>query len=114
MERLRSRDLLALLELIRDLYALRDLKSFTAHVGPSLRRMIPADFSSYSEFDLRRRTTVEVDDPPLSEVAARAAYKVFARHLHEHPLVDYYRRTRDRGAYKISDFITGREFHRLA
>jgi len=32
----------------------------------------------------------------------------------EHPLVAHYRKTGDGGAYKISDFLTQRQFHRLA
>jgi DNA-binding CsgD family transcriptional regulator len=31
----------------------------------------------------------------------------------EHPLIEYYRRTGHGGAYKISDFVTRRQFHRL-
>jgi DNA-binding CsgD family transcriptional regulator len=110
MERLRSRDLRALLESLRDLYALRSFETFTAHVGPALRRVIPSEGSSYSDFDLRRRVLREVGDPPLPEAALRA----FARHVDEHPLVDHYRRTRDPEARKVSDFVGRRQLHRLA
>jgi hypothetical protein len=60
--------------------------------------------------DLRRRVIVDVTDPRLPE-AARPA---FAHHMHQHPLVDYYRRTRDPNAHKVSDFLTRRQFHWLA
>jgi hypothetical protein len=110
MERLRSRDLRNLLAFLRDLYTLRTPGAFMAHVVPGLRRVIPADRSAYSDMDLRRRAIVDVTDPPLP----KASRPVFARHMREHPLVDYYRRTGDPAAHKVSDFLTQRKFHQLA
>jgi hypothetical protein len=109
MERLRSRDLRNLLAFLRDLYTLRTQGAFMAHVVPALRRVIPADRSAYSDMDLRRRAIVDVTDPPLP----KASRPVFARHMREHPLVDYYRRTGDPAAHKVSDFLTRRQFHQL-
>ena len=38
---------------------------------------------------------------------------VFAAHVHEHPLVTYYRATGDSSPVKISDFLSRERFHRL-
>jgi len=38
---------------------------------------------------------------------------VFAAHVHEHPLVTYYRATGDGSPVKISDFLSRERFHRL-
>jgi hypothetical protein len=39
--------------------------------------------------------------------------EAFAVYMHENPCVDYYRRTGDGRATKISDFLTQRELHKL-
>ena len=38
---------------------------------------------------------------------------VFAAHVHEHPLVSYYRATGDSSPVKISDFLSRERSHRL-
>lgn len=109
MDRMRPRDVKTLLEFLRNLYALRGFEAFSAYVGPVLRQVIPSDGGTYSDFDLQRGTVREVSDPPSTEAGRQA----FHRHLHEHPLINHYRRTNDAGVYKISDFLTLRQFRRL-
>lgn len=112
MARLSSNDLVALLRIVHDAYAVSDTRAWRAGLAASLRSALGADNTTYSEIDPERLIAADVMDP--QEVFTPAAAAVFERHLHEHPLIAHYARTGDGRARKISDFLTRRELRRLA
>jgi len=111
MRRLRQADLLALLELVRELEAVGGLDAFPAHVLSVLPRLIPCEIITYNEVDPARRRVV-LDVVP-GDVLDPARHQTFERLVDQHPLIEHYRRTRDSRPLKISDFLARREFRRL-
>jgi DNA-binding CsgD family transcriptional regulator len=111
MERLRQRDLLALLAYLREIYAHRDLGSFGATIVSTLPEVLSSEWTSYNEVDTQRRTITWAMEPFPSEFLD--GVPVFEQHIPEHPLIAHYQQTRDGQALKISDFLTRRQFHRL-
>lgn len=86
-----------------------ELQAFRCELLPGLRSLVPCDTLGYNEIDLAQRTAVAFSDAPVFDGVEQR----FVELAHEHPLVPYHRRG-DLGARLISDFLSVREFHRLA
>jgi hypothetical protein len=112
MEQLSQRHLQALLELLPELYAARDLDAFSAYVVLAVRKVVPCEISSYNEIDCRLRRIAWVVEPPDAKFPG--SERVFEQYMHEHPFRAYRQRTCDDGALKFSDFLTRSQLHRLA
>ena len=114
MERLAQRDIEALLSYLREIHVSSDLEGFASRLVSTLPRILPSETVSYLEIDLQSLKTggAPVVDPPSSDFASED--EVFKRHIREHPLIDYYRRTGELQAIKISDLLTKRQWHNLA
>jgi DNA-binding CsgD family transcriptional regulator len=97
--------------LVDALADLDDPADFAGLVLPQLARLVGCDVITYNEIGLEAGQIRYADypcgirDPGMGEV--------LAAHLHEHPLVAYYRRTHDPGPAKISDFLSQQQFHNL-
>ena len=109
MERLRSRDLRVLLEVIQGAYASLDPTALQTYLVQALPAIIPAEFTTYNHVDLRARTNTVVSNPGIPPDSMRA----FNQHLSEHPLIAYYRRSGDGLAVRFSDVLPQRQFRRL-
>jgi len=111
MDTVREADVRALLELVGESNAHRSLRGFREGILPGLRRLVPADWSSYNELEAERGFVLM--DPPdkLDEFDDPGA--TLARNSTNHPLISYYARTRDGRAYKLSDFVTREQLRRL-
>lgn len=112
MERLTQRDLRALLQCLRGLYAQLDMEGFTTQIFSTLPKIIPSEITSYNEFNPRRgraHTVVE----PADALSFPDAMQIFEHHMHEHPLINHCQRTRDGRAIKISDLLPPSQYHRL-
>ncbi len=111
MERLAQRDLEASLSYLHDLYARRDPESLKRHVLETITTLIPSEFTTYNELDLRTSQNVWEWEPTPAGFAGLT--EIFALYMDENPCVAYYRRTGDGRTTKISDFLTQRELRRL-
>ncbi len=112
MEHLRLGDVRSVNRFLRKGYAIRDVADVPGHVATGLQEVVPAAAISYNEVDpLRRRMRATVQ--PESTRWLREGERIFAQHLHQHPMLTHYRRTGDGGALKISDFLSRRQFHQL-
>lgn len=111
MERLSQRDLRALLGFVEDLYALRPLDEFAAHVVRALPRLVPSEITTYNEVNPRRGRFRWVGYP--SDWVFRDGDAIFEQHMRDHPLINYHARSRDGRTLKISDFLSQGRFHRL-
>ena len=99
------------LHLVDDLAGTDDPADFGERVLPGLDRLIRCDSLSYNEIGPAPSQMVTCAYPAdLLTPVTRAA---FAAHVHEHPLVTYYRVTGDGSPVKISDFLSRDHFHRL-
>src|SRR3972149_12298406 len=110
MGRLRQKDHQDLLEFLGESYAIRDLDAFPSYVISALRKIVPADIASYNVLHPWRGRVSWVWEPADLSFAAEP---IFEPHVHQHPSVVRYQRTRDGRASKISDYLTRSQFHRL-
>jgi DNA-binding NarL/FixJ family response regulator len=106
MERLRDRDLRAILAFLRDAYAQPDLDAYARWVVERITRVVGAERVSYNEVHARRgtlRTLIRgVDGIP----------ELTARQLGEHPMMKLFVTTGDGRAHKFSEFLTREQLHR--
>jgi DNA-binding CsgD family transcriptional regulator len=112
MALLSDRDVRALLELIHESHALADVDSFRTGILPPLRRAVPSAVATYNELERGNGRAISLFDPPGSMTLDDPA-GALVRLADQNPLIAHYVRTRDGRAYKLSDFITRRELHRL-
>lgn len=108
---MRQRDIEASLHYLRELYAQQDLDGFKQHVLTTISDLVPSEFTTYNELDLRTSKNVWRWEPIPSDFAELT--EIFALYMGENPCVAYYRRTGDGRATKISDFLTHRELRKL-
>lgn len=111
METLREADVRALLELVGESNAHRSLRGFREGILPALRRLVPCEFASYNEVEPERAFVLM--DPPDQLAIFDDPGTLLARTSVSHPLISRYARTRDGRAYKLSDFVTSEQLHRL-
>jgi DNA-binding NarL/FixJ family response regulator len=108
MSQLGARDLSAALAFALEAHATDDLEVFRRELIPGLRRLVACDTLGYNEIDLERRAAVVLSDAPVFDGIDRR----FLQLAHQHPMVSR-QRAGDLAAYRISDFLSTREFHRL-
>lgn len=113
MERLKVRDLRALLDFLRRCYAAQDLDEFVAALTSGLADLIPADITGYAEADLQNRWIRLRGNPADFLAGCPLGTQGAERHIEEQPVVAYYLLTGDQRAYRISDFVTHCQLHRL-
>jgi DNA-binding CsgD family transcriptional regulator len=106
---LSAKDLRAALDFVGDAYSFDDLNTFRHGILPGLERLVPADLVGYNEVYSATEPALVIThpDPPL-DIAGEA----LARLAHQHPLIAVQLNGDDR-TYKISDFLSRREFHSL-
>jgi len=109
MTQLPARDLQAVLAFVDEAHSFADLDSFRSGILPGLEKLVPCDLVGYNEVDPGGANALVIThpDPPL-EIAGEA----LARLAHQHPLIAVQANGDDR-TYKISDFLSRREFHSL-
>jgi DNA-binding CsgD family transcriptional regulator len=109
MERLRQRDLRALLECIGEVHAHPDLDSFVQRMLALVPKVVSASYLAYNEFNQRlNRFNYAFDVPDISLGPIDGAWKILRR---EQPLILHYERTGDGTAHKLSDFMSRRRYH---
>ncbi|HEY6729397.1 MAG TPA: helix-turn-helix transcriptional regulator [Solirubrobacterales bacterium] len=109
MTQLPARDLHAALAFVDEAHSFADLDSFRYGILPGLEKLVPCDLVGYNEVYPGGEESLVIThpDPPL-EIAGEA----LSRLAHQHPLIAVQANGDDR-TYKISDFLSRREFHSL-
>ena len=110
MRRLRRQDLRALLECLRNSYALRDIAVFPHHIVRALRQVIPAECTWYDAATPAQGRIAWVVEPFDTFPGAQ---RIFSAYMHEHPCFLYPRRVPDGASWRLSDFLTQSRLHRL-
>src|SRR6266851_9462655 len=110
MESLREHDVSALLDFLRTLYALRDLRTFCSHVISAVPKLVGSDITTYNEVNCESQQNATVSDPPHA-LDFPDSHRIFNQHIPEHPLIGHYARRGDPRVLKMSDFLTRRKFH---
>ncbi len=104
------RDLRRAVRLVDSLAELDDPSHFPAFALPGLASLVGCDLLSYNEIGPGPSQVAYTDHPP--GVLAASDRQTFARYVHEHPLVNYYRSSASAEPVKISDFLSRAELHR--
>jgi DNA-binding CsgD family transcriptional regulator len=112
LERFRRRDLVALLDIVADVGDAERSDEYARRVLAALPRIVGAESIGYTEVDPYGRNVATIVDP--EDLRFPGDVDIFARHVHEHPLIMHYERSGDGRARTMSDFLTQRELHRLA
>jgi len=110
MESLREHDVSALLDFLRMLYALRDLRTFCSHVISAVPKLVGSDITTYNEVNCESQQNATVSDPPHA-LDFPDSHRIFNQHIPEHPLIGHYARSGDPRVLKMSDFLTRSKFH---
>ncbi|MBJ7329594.1 MAG: hypothetical protein JHC95_06835 [Solirubrobacteraceae bacterium] len=109
MATLSARDLRAVLDLVGEVHHAETLEQFRSALLPAIKALIPCDWISYNEIGAEGEIFSAIMDPqPAAHLFAE-----WDRYALQNPILEYYQRTRDGRAYRISDFVTRRQFHAL-
>lgn len=109
MERLTSRDLLAISDVLQRLYAFRDLDSFVAFLLDEIPRLVASEITVYGELD-PRAGRFRFDSSPPATGRFPGWQEVYRAHLSEHPFARRYQGGGGGKAVKLSDVITDVRF----
>lgn len=110
MKALSSSDFELFSHSIERLYQCQDIDTFPRHVVGVVGGLLQGNFVSYTEVNPIRNRAIAIVEPRKFDVDSLAG--VFMKYSHQHPLIDYYQRTGDGRAAKISDFLNPTDWHR--
>jgi DNA-binding CsgD family transcriptional regulator len=103
-----------LLECVRQLHSFSDLASLRAWLlGQALPQLVPSDWVSYNEVDLRHpENTLAILKPEANAVFERL-FPRFQEVVGQNPLIVRQMQSDEFTVHKISDFLSQDAFHRL-
>jgi DNA-binding CsgD family transcriptional regulator len=101
-----------MLEAVHALFAVDSLDEFGATVLEELENLISFDLASFNEVDPTANRASFVSRPE-SMGMGRPEAAAWQRLAYQNPILDYFRRTGDGSARRMSDFITRDELHAL-
>ncbi len=86
-----------------------------------LSQLVRSDYAAFTEMPASKGLPLLVGHNPILKVMRSHAsvrlspllYKAFSHHLHQHPILTHFKKTRDGRPYKISDFLNRKQFHQL-
>lgn len=107
MASLSGADLKAALDFVAEAHEFETIDAFRMGIQPGLQRLVPADLVGYNEVEPGGSALVLTYPEQLTSTAAD-----LARLAYEHPLI-VVQMNGDNRTYKISDFLSRREFHAL-
>jgi DNA-binding CsgD family transcriptional regulator len=99
----------AVLDFVGEIHDAQDLDELRAMVLTALRRMVPADYSSYNEIPSGEGEHVTLAEPAVPPFA----HEVWERLAPTNPLVERFARTRDGRPYRFSDVIPQAELRQM-
>jgi hypothetical protein len=97
------------------LASLGSLEALRQRAADIVAELVDATLVAWNEVDLDGREIDAVISPPPDQFTAEkrdALGAAFIEHVADHPVIAYYRRTRDGRPYAISDFLSAAAFHR--
>lgn len=112
MELLAQTDVRSLLQFLQKIYAIHALDAFPALAISALEWLLPSDYYAYSEVPLCGGEAAVAITQPSIEAILHNHWEILEQHRHEHPLLAAHQNYP--GAVKISDFLSQRQFRRLA
>jgi len=96
---LSDRQYRSVLDLVGDAHDAQDLDELRSLLLPALKRLVPADYSSYNEVTAGGAAPVAIVQPELPAFA----YEAWERLAMTNPLIGHFTRTRDTRPHRFSD-----------
>lgn len=112
MNPLSRRDLIALSSALEKIYSIKNPEEFPAGVLAALKRLFACNTICYNEVMLPGSMNVWITEP-ANALPGPMLRDAFIRNFHEHPAIAHFARTGDGMSFRISDFLTTRQFHDL-
>jgi len=113
MERLYQNDCRALSSALETIYSTMSIEEFPDGVLSAVRKILSCNTICYNEITLPDSMTVWVTEP-AGALPSPPLREAFMRNFTEHPVLVHSARTGDGSSYRISDFLSQRQFHDLA
>lgn len=113
IETLREWDFRTIAGLLEKLYQPAGLHQFRKEMGGYLRDFIPCDLAAYSEMNPDEETSLHLGSPE-GILTPKLTRERWLPVMHEHPVLAHIQQTGDLRAYRMSDFYSEAQFHRLA
>ena len=98
-----------MLEFVGEINDAQDLDELRTMVLPLLRRLVPADYSSYNEVPSDGGPMIAITEPELS----KTVHEAWGRLAHTNPLVARMVRTRDGRPWRFSDVVSQAELREM-
>jgi DNA-binding CsgD family transcriptional regulator len=110
-------DLQATLAFVRKAEAVTGPDPFPTELLDNLRELVPSDMVGYDEQDRSRGHSVYYGGcsraREIDAAATLPVERIFWLLMHQSPIVLHHERTGDFSPIKLSDYLTGRQLHRL-
>jgi len=113
MNPLSSNEFRTLLSAVHKIYALTDIEQFPVTVLSALRQVLPCNTICYNDVNIPESRMSWITEP-VEALPSPTLQEMFNRYLHEHPLITRSGSTGPPKSQRISDFLSKRQFHRLA
>jgi DNA-binding CsgD family transcriptional regulator len=98
-----------LLELVGDVCGMLDLEELRFGLLEAIGRALPSSYVSLNEIGPGPDEVVALMRPEREP----EEFELWARHAHENPLLQYYLRTQDGRAMRLSELVSSEELHAL-
>ena len=114
MNQITSGEYELLLDCIRELHSFRDVSALRSWLlDTALPRLVPSDWLSYNEVDLRNPAgTLAILRPEGSRLFEQL-FPRFQELAHQHPLITRQLQSLNFSVHKISDFLSRDDYHQL-
>jgi DNA-binding CsgD family transcriptional regulator len=112
MTPLSQKEYTALLSALEKVYSISNLEGFPSGVLSVVRQLFPCNTICYNEITLPNSMTIWITEP-ANAVPDPILKEAFMLHFTEHPALTHYAHSGDGRSYRISDFISHRQFHNL-
>lgn len=114
MQNLTHSDLKSAFAFVQKLRVPCSLEDFPMRVLSNLPKVISSEVTFYSSLNLQTQTLISTQTFPLLDSSEIERIKrVAQQYFYTHPLVKNFAQTSDGTAYKISDFLSPNQLHRL-
>lgn len=113
MENLTRREMQKLLKGIAVLHTSQEPTALPSLMISAVTQLISSDITTLIyTYPIGPKFKSRVSEP--TEAISAPDLQLLEQHIHQHPLFNYYKQTSNTDVRKISDFVTTRQFHRLA
>jgi DNA-binding CsgD family transcriptional regulator len=112
MNPLSQNDLRALSAALEKIYSVTSPAEFPACALSAVKHLFSCNTICYNEVILPDSMSVWVTEP-VNALPGPVLRETFGRHLTEHPALAHFAATGEVGSFRISDFVSQRQFHNL-